>query len=230
MVALLGLAAAGLLALGFALFGRVPKGGPEFAFNGISRLATRLGYGPRPAQTTYEYAERLGELVPVASADLHLIATAKVEATYARMVPGESMLGILAGAYRRARVGLLRLIVRRPRVGGDHARLRAQIDRRLERPAPVATRFGLGARFVSQRRQVFRQVVRPKGRDAFAQGEDRYGAQAEGERPEALERHVEQAHQRQAEDAVMGDEQGPRFRRPIGDAGAGVTRDRALGE
>ena len=117
MIAVLGLGAAGLLALGFVFFRRVPKGGPELAFNSISRLAARLGYGPQPAQTTYEYAERLGELVPVASADLHLIATAKVEATYARMVAGESMLGLVAGAYRRARVGLLRLIVRRPRVG-----------------------------------------------------------------------------------------------------------------
>ena len=98
----------------YAAYRRVPQMEPSLAFNSLSRLATRLGYGPRPAQTTYEYADRLGELVPVARGDLRLIATAKVEATYAQRT-GDSTMDMIATAYRRARVRLLRLIVRRPR-------------------------------------------------------------------------------------------------------------------
>jgi Domain of unknown function (DUF4129) len=101
----------------FALIRRVPSTEPELAFNSLSRLAARLGYGPHPSQTTYEYADRLGELVPVASDDLRLIATAKVESTYGRRQPGASTLHMLADAYRRARLGLLRLLVRKPRLG-----------------------------------------------------------------------------------------------------------------
>ena len=112
---LLVLLGAGLLLV--AAYRRAPLTEPDFAFNSLSRLATRLGYGPRPAQTTYEYADRLGELVPVARGDLRLIATAKVEATYAHRPPGESALRSLASAYRRARIGLLRLILRKPRLG-----------------------------------------------------------------------------------------------------------------
>jgi len=103
------------LVSGVALFRRVPSSEPELAFSGISRLAARLGYGPRPSQTAYEFADRLGELVPVAAGDVHLIATAKVEATYGRRRPEDGTLSMIAAAYRRARVGLLRLVVHRPR-------------------------------------------------------------------------------------------------------------------
>ena len=58
------------------------------------------------------------ELVPVASGDLHLIATAKVEATYGRRRPEQGTLAMIGAAYRRARIGILRLIVRRPRSMG----------------------------------------------------------------------------------------------------------------
>ena len=95
---------------------RIPSTQPDVAYRGVARLAARLGYGPRPAQTVYEFASGLGELVPVAHDDLRLIATAKVEATYGRREPGESMLRNLGMAYRRARLGLLRLVMRRPRV------------------------------------------------------------------------------------------------------------------
>ncbi len=100
----------------FFLFRLVRLAEPEAAFDGVARLARRLGYGPQPAQTTYEYAERLSELVPVARSDLGLIALAKVEATYGRRRPNESVLTSLANAYRRVRVGLLRLVFRRPRL------------------------------------------------------------------------------------------------------------------
>ena len=104
---------AGLLA--FALIRRVPSSEPELIFSGLSRLAARLGYGPKPSQTPYEFAENLGQLVPVASGDVHLIATAKVEATYARRKPEAGALGAISAAYRRARVGLLRLLFSRPK-------------------------------------------------------------------------------------------------------------------
>src|SRR3954453_2436987 len=111
-----GLAIIGALALlVLALIRRVPTSEPELAFSGLSRLATRLGYGPRPSQTPYEFADHLGQLVPVASGDVHLIATAKVEATYARRRPADGALGSIGEAYRRARLGLLRLVVRKPK-------------------------------------------------------------------------------------------------------------------
>jgi transglutaminase-like putative cysteine protease len=94
---------------------RTPNAQPELAFSGLSKLAARLGYGPRPSQTPYEFADRLGELVPVAAGDVRLIATAKVEATYGRREPGEGVLASIGLAYRRARVGLLRLILRKPK-------------------------------------------------------------------------------------------------------------------
>jgi transglutaminase-like putative cysteine protease len=105
----------GGLMFGVLLFRRVPSSEPEIAFSGLSRLAARLGYGPRPSQTPYEYADRLGELLPVASNDVHLIATAKVEATYAKRRPEAGSMGSIGLAYRRARLGLLRLVVTKPK-------------------------------------------------------------------------------------------------------------------
>jgi transglutaminase-like putative cysteine protease len=101
----------------WAALRRIPTTQPELAYAGISRLATRLGHGPRPAQTAFEYAARLGELVPVARTDLHLIATAKVEATYGHRQPGTALMLRIGEAYRRVRVGLLRLVFRMPKLG-----------------------------------------------------------------------------------------------------------------
>jgi hypothetical protein len=102
----------------WAAWRRVPTAEPELAYSGITRLATRLGHGPRPAQTAYEFAAGLGDLMPVSRDDLRLIATAKVEATYGQRRPGESLLHSLALAYRRVRFGLLRLLIRRPTMPG----------------------------------------------------------------------------------------------------------------
>lgn len=117
---------AGLVVLGGALFfvfRRVRLAGPEAAFDGIARFARRLGYGPQPAQTTYEYTESLAQLVPVARGDLELIALAKVEARYGRREPSASVLDSLTRAYRRVRIGLLRLItLRRPHLRGPRSR------------------------------------------------------------------------------------------------------------
>ena len=54
--------------------------------------------------------------MPVAAGDLQLIATAKVQATYGRTRPGDSAIAMLATAYRHVRIGLLKLVVRRPHV------------------------------------------------------------------------------------------------------------------
>lgn len=114
------------LALGlWAVWRRMPSSQPELAYSGITRLASRLGYAPRPWQTTYEYTARLADLVPAARPDLELLATAKVEAVYGRRQPGSMLLLRLAAAYRHARTGLLRLIFKR---------LNFQIPRRLSIP------------------------------------------------------------------------------------------------
>jgi transglutaminase-like putative cysteine protease len=101
----------------WAALRRIPATQPELAYSGITRLATRLGHGPRPAQTAFEYAARLGELIPVAKGDLHLLATAKVEATYGHRQPGTALLLRIGEAYRRVRMGLLRMIFRMPKLG-----------------------------------------------------------------------------------------------------------------
>ena len=117
LLAVLGIVTALIVLGAWAAFRRVPSTEPEIAYRGVTRMAARLGHGPRPSQTSYEFAAGLGELVPVAQADLALIATARVEATYGRRQPADTMRRSLAGAYRRVRVGLLRLLVRRPRIG-----------------------------------------------------------------------------------------------------------------
>ncbi|HWH37331.1 MAG TPA: transglutaminaseTgpA domain-containing protein [Candidatus Limnocylindrales bacterium] len=85
------------------------------AYDAMARLATRLGHGPRPTQTIYEYTGSLSQLVPAVAADLRTLATAKVEATYARRPQTWALGHRLALAYRRVRLNLLRLLFRRPR-------------------------------------------------------------------------------------------------------------------
>ena len=108
-----------LLAIGLmllaALIRRAPTAQPEIVYGGVTRLARRLGHGPRPHQTVYEFADGLGVLVPPVRSDLRLIAAAKVEATYAGRPVDGSVLSGLVRAYRRVRVGLLRLVMRPPR-------------------------------------------------------------------------------------------------------------------
>lgn len=103
---------------------RIPSTQPELAYSGITRLASRLGYAPRPSQTTYEYAARLAELVPSARPDLELLATAKVEAVYGRRLAGSALLMRIAAAYRHARTGLLRLIFKRLNIQSLQQRMR----------------------------------------------------------------------------------------------------------
>lgn len=96
---------------------RGPRGevSPENAWLAMSRRASRLGFGPRPTQTIYEYAATLGDLVPVARPDLQVVADAKVETSYARINLGGDRLRAVRDATRRLRVSLLRLVLRRGR-------------------------------------------------------------------------------------------------------------------
>jgi transglutaminase-like putative cysteine protease len=95
---------------------RLPLTEPDLAYRSVARIATRFGHGPRPTQTAYEFADGLGELVPAVRSDLHVVATAKVEAAYGRRQPDTDSLQLLRQAYRRVRIGLLRLLVRRPQL------------------------------------------------------------------------------------------------------------------
>jgi transglutaminase-like putative cysteine protease len=85
---------------------------PEQAWRGIVGLARRLGLGPRPAQTVYEYAGALGEAMPAARPELETVARAKVEVAYGRQRLGEDQLRAVRDAHRRLRLSLLRLAIR----------------------------------------------------------------------------------------------------------------------
>jgi transglutaminase-like putative cysteine protease len=99
------------------------------AYDGLTRLATRLGHGPKPTQTVFEYTGGLARLVPAASSDLKMLAMAKVESAYARRTPSWALGHRLGLAYRRVRLNLLRLVLRRP----DWLRSPSQIRRNRSR-------------------------------------------------------------------------------------------------
>jgi len=96
----------------FVRLRRLPKGEGGLAFRGIVSLATRLGYGPHPSQTEYEYASSLSETIPSVRDDLYLVADARVESAYGqREIGAERQVG-LRRAYARIRTALLRLSLR----------------------------------------------------------------------------------------------------------------------
>ena len=98
---------------------RGPRGpiSAEDAYGSMSRLAARLGFGPRPTQTVYEYAGALADELPTVRPELETVAKAKVEVAYgARALPDERLSGLRL-AHRRLRVQLLRLALRRRRRG-----------------------------------------------------------------------------------------------------------------
>lgn len=117
LIVLTGLLALVVFAIAVAAWARGPRGevSPESAWQALSRTASRLGFGPRPTQTVYEYAAALGELVPVAEKDLHTVAEAKVETAYAGVRLGGARLDAVRDATRRLRISMLRLALRRPR-------------------------------------------------------------------------------------------------------------------
>ena len=86
---------------------------PDAVYSMVARVAGRLGYAQRPSQTVYEYTAGLAEVLPAAGPDLALVATSKVEATYARRDLSDERLRELGAASRRLRTRLLRLVLRR---------------------------------------------------------------------------------------------------------------------
>jgi transglutaminase-like putative cysteine protease len=109
------LLAAAVGSLMFMTWRRGPRGetSPDRAYGSVTRLAARLGFGPRPNQTVYEYAGALAEVLPEARPQLETVAQAKVESTYGRTILGADGLHALREAERRLRVTLLRLLFRR---------------------------------------------------------------------------------------------------------------------
>ncbi|MEA2518317.1 MAG: hypothetical protein QOF49_397 [Chloroflexota bacterium] len=114
------LAAIGLIA--FAAWRRGPRGAttPEGVYASVAGLARRFGFGPRPTQTAFEYASALGDILPGVRPELETVASAKVEVAYGRRDLGDDRLRVLRDSYRRLRVALLRLALRR----GDRRRMR----------------------------------------------------------------------------------------------------------
>jgi hypothetical protein len=94
---------------------RGPRGPvtPDDAYGMVTRLATRLGFAPRPNQTVYEYAGSLAEILPDARPQLEVVAQAKVEVAYGGRVLTGDRLASLREAQRRLRTSLLRLFFRR---------------------------------------------------------------------------------------------------------------------
>ena len=99
----------------FLAWRRGPRGAAsaDGAYGTVTRIASRFGFGPRPAETVYEYATSLGQVLPDVRPELHTVARAKVETTYARHVMSEERVASLTAAQRRLRVSLLRLAFHR---------------------------------------------------------------------------------------------------------------------
>jgi hypothetical protein len=105
----------GVLALAYAAIRRSPTKPmhPDKAWGSLASLAARLGLGPRPSQTVYEYAGALGDEVPAVRVELTTLARAKVEVAYGKRDLGADRLRRIAEAYHRLRLALIGLILRR---------------------------------------------------------------------------------------------------------------------
>jgi Transglutaminase-like superfamily/Domain of unknown function (DUF4129) len=104
-------------AIGTVAWRRGPRGpvSPDEAYRSVARIAARLGFAPRPTQTVYEFAGALADELPMARPELETVARAKVEVAYGGRTLGDDRLIGLRDAYRRLRVQLLRLVLRRRR-------------------------------------------------------------------------------------------------------------------
>jgi hypothetical protein len=113
---------AAVIVAAFLAWRRGPRGvtTPEGVYASVAGLARRFGFGPRPNQTTFEYATALGDVLPGVRPELQTVASAKVEVAYGRRELGDDRMRALRESYRRLRVGLLRLAFRR----GDRRRMR----------------------------------------------------------------------------------------------------------
>lgn len=106
---------AAVLVLAFLAWRRGPRGvtTADGVYTSVTGLARRFGFGPRPTQTAFEYATALGDILPSARPELQTVAEAKVEVAYGRRALDEDRLRVLRESYRRLRVSLLRLALRR---------------------------------------------------------------------------------------------------------------------
>jgi hypothetical protein len=93
---------------------------PDTVYRNVVKLASRLGYKPRPAQTVYEYTGMLADIVPQARDSLGVVAMATVEVTYGKRQLSAQRLVFLATANQLIRRALLKLAVRRPRLRRPH--------------------------------------------------------------------------------------------------------------
>lgn len=106
----------GLGALAVAAVRRAPRQvamHPDRAWGALGRWAARLGLGPRPSQTVYEYAGALGDEIPAARVELTTLARAKVEVAYGRREVDPDRLRRIGEAYQRLRLALISFAVRR---------------------------------------------------------------------------------------------------------------------
>ena len=103
---------------------RGPRGpvSADDVYGSVARFAGRLGFGPRPTQTVYEYAGALADELPMVRPELETVARAKVEVSYGGRTLADDRLASLRDAHRRVRVQLLRLIGRRRRRRGIRRR------------------------------------------------------------------------------------------------------------
>jgi len=101
--------------IAFAVWQRGPRGATsaDRAYGTVARLASRFGFGPRPTETVYEFANALGEVLPTARPELQTVALAKVATSYGREILGDDRLAALRAAQRRLRLVLLKLAFRR---------------------------------------------------------------------------------------------------------------------
>ena len=104
-----------VLIVAFLAWRRGPRGATtaDSAYGMVTRMAARLGFGPRPTQTVYEYAGVLGDVLPDVRPELQTVAHAKVESVYAREILSSERIDRLREAQRRLRMSLLRLAFRR---------------------------------------------------------------------------------------------------------------------
>jgi transglutaminase-like putative cysteine protease len=104
-----------VLGLAFLAWQRGPRGSTNVdgAYGTVIRIASRFGFGPRPAETVFEYAGALGDVLPDIRPELQTVAQAKVESVYGQRLMSDERLAGIRAAQRRLRVGLLKLAFRR---------------------------------------------------------------------------------------------------------------------